>query len=116
MSKTKTARKKQAKTTRTASQPNERPVLVTSVNGGVRCVHFGYATDTKGDVITLKRARNCVRWTSDVKGCFGLAVTGPSASCRIGPAVDSIELRGVTSVSDCSVAAVAAWESAPWQK
>jgi hypothetical protein len=67
------------------AKKTERPVLVTTEFRGV---FFGYATETSGDTIHLKRARNCVYWSSDVKGFAGLAATGPTKSCRIGPAVD----------------------------
>ena len=72
----------------------ERPVVVTTVHRGV---FFGYATDTRGKTITLNRARLCVYWSEDMKGFMGLADTGPSSSCRIGPAAD-ITVHGVTSV------------------
>lgn len=89
----------------------ERPVIVTTEHRGV---FFGYATDTDGDVIELKRARLCVYWSADCKGFMGLAATGPSSGCRIGPAVDSIELRKITSVLAVTSDAVKRWESAPW--
>lgn len=89
----------------------ERAVVVTTAHRGV---FFGYATDTKGDTIELKRARLCVYWSSDVKGFMGLAANGPSPSCRIGPPAD-IELRNVTSVAEVTPAAVAKWEAQPWQ-
>jgi hypothetical protein len=90
----------------------ERPVLVTTEFRGV---FFGYATDTSGDTIQLKRARNCVYWSSDVKGFVGLATTGPTRSCRVGPAAD-IELRKVTSVVEVQPVAVKAWEDQPWER
>ncbi len=89
----------------------ERPVLVTTQHRGV---FFGYATETDGESIKLRSARNCVYWTSDVKGFLGLAATGPSKGCKIGPAAD-IELRDITCVAECSVAATQAWETAPWK-
>lgn len=88
----------------------ERAVLVTTAHRGV---FFGYATDTSGDTVKLSRARNCVYWSRDCKGFLGLAATGPTSNCRIGPAAD-IELRNVTSVSEVTPAAVARWEAAPW--
>ena len=88
----------------------ERPVLVTTEYKGV---FFGYAANTGGDVIKLKRARNCIYWSKDVRGFIGLAANGPTSACRIGPAAD-IELRNITSVSEVTPAAVAAWEAAPW--
>ncbi len=89
----------------------ERAVLVTTAHRGV---FFGYATDTDGKDIKLKKARNCVYWSVDVKGFLGLAKTGPTASCRIGPPAD-IDLRDVTCVAEVSTEATAAWESAPWK-
>lgn len=93
------------------SAAKERAVLVTTEHRGV---FFGYASDTGGESIVLTRARNAVYWSAVVKGFGGLAVTGPDARSRIGPAIPSIELRGITSVSECSPEAVRAWESAPW--
>lgn len=88
-----------------------RPVLVTTAHRGV---FFGYADKTDGEILTLKKARLCLYWSSDVKGFMGLAATGPNASCRIGPAVESLELRAITAVVACTPEAVAAWEKAPW--
>lgn len=88
----------------------ERPVIVMTAH---RCVFFGYATYTEGDVIKLVRARNCVYWSADTKGFMGLASNGPTCGCRIGPAVD-ITLRNITAVLEVSPVAVEAWEKAPW--
>src|SRR5581483_5236543 len=74
------------------TEPAERAVLVTTKHRGV---FFGYATQTEGATIKLRAARNCVWWSSDVKGFLGLAATGPSKACKIGPAAD-IELRDIT--------------------
>jgi len=90
----------------------ERPVLVTTAHRGV---FFGYATNTDGAIIKLRAARNCMSWSSDVKGFLGLASTGPSKSCRVGPAAD-IELRDITCVANCTEAAAKAWEIAPWTR
>lgn len=96
--------------TKKKTAPDGRPVLVTTEFRGV---FFGYAADTSGDTIKLKRARNCIYWSSDVKGFEGLAVTGPTRSCKIGPAAD-LELRKITCVVEVTPEAVKAWESAPW--
>lgn len=90
----------------------EIAVLVTTEHRGV---FFGYADPKKidGATLALKRARNCVYWSQDVKGFLGLAANGPTKGCRIGPAAD-IRLRNITSVSDVTPAAVTAWESGPW--
>lgn len=97
--------------TKTKTKTEDRPVIVTTEHRGV---FFGYASDTDGDVIELRRARLCVYWSADVKGFMGLAANGPSKGCRIGPAVGSIELRKITSVLAVTADAVAKWESAPW--
>lgn len=87
----------------------ERPVLVTTEYRGV---FFGYAADTSGDVITLKRARNCIYWPSGNGGFGGLASEGPAKGARIGARVNQIELRKITAVAEVSAAAVEKWEAA----
>ncbi len=93
------------KTTKTG-----RPVIVTTEYRGV---FFGYAADTTGEQIALKRARLCLYWSADVKGFLGLAGAGPTKSCRIGPPAD-ITIRKITSVVEVSPEAVKAWESSHW--
>ena len=88
----------------------ERPVLVTTEYRGV---FFGYATDTSGDTIKLKRARNCIYWPTSNHGFLGLAADGPRKGARVGPAAD-IELRKVTAVAEVGPEAVARWESQVW--
>lgn len=88
----------------------ERAVLVTTAHKGI---FFGYAAETSGETICLKRARLCVYWTSDLRGFMGLASTGPGKGCKIGPACD-IEIRNITSVVEVSPKAVKKWEEAPW--
>lgn len=92
------------------SKSNERAVMVTTESKGV---FFGYAEDTSDDVIHLRRARNCLYWSEDIKGFLGLASDGPNDSCRVGPPAD-IELRKITSVVEVTPAAVKRWENAPW--
>jgi hypothetical protein len=92
------------------SAKQERPVLVTTAHRGV---FFGYATETKGETITLTRARNCIYWSNDVKGFMGLAAKGPSSSCRVGPPAD-IELRAITSVVTVTPKAAAKWDAFQW--
>ena len=92
------------------SKTKEQAIVVTTAHRGV---FFGYATNVDGETIDLKRARLCVYWTPDLRGFMGLAATGPSKGCRIGPAAD-ITLRAITAVVAVSPEAVAKWESAPW--
>lgn len=88
-----------------------RPVLVTTAHRGV---FFGYADNTSGNTIKLYSGRCCIYWPQSNHGFMGLASDGPKSGARIGPAAD-IELRDITSVIDCTEAAVAAWEKAPWK-
>lgn len=88
----------------------ERPVVVTTAHRGV---FFGYAMDTDGEHIKLRAARLCLYWSADVKGFMGLAATGPSKACRIGPAAD-ITVRNITAVLEVSPDAAKRWEDAPW--
>lgn len=90
----------------------EKAVLVTTAHKGV---FFGYTKDTRGAIISLRSARNCIYWPVEQKGFLGLASQGPVAGSRVGPAAD-LELRDITSVALCTPAAVEAWEKAPWSK
>lgn len=92
------------------TKATERAVVVTTAHRGV---FFGYATDTEGETIALRGGRLCVYWSADVRGFMGLAATGPSKGCRIGPPA-TITLRAITAVLECSPVAVEAWERAPW--
>ena len=97
---------------------NDRiPVLVYTDKRGV---FFGWAkpADLERDdwrkQIALTECRMCVRWSKDVRGVLGLAATGPTASCRITPAVAEQTLVDLHGVTACSAEAVAAWEKEPW--
>lgn len=92
---------------------NTKAVLVTTKYRGV---FFGYV-DGEANApgkLDLKDARNCVYWSSDCKGFLGLAATGPTPGCRIGPKVATITLYGVTSITPVAEQAVEQWEAAPW--
>ncbi len=83
----------------------ERPVIVTTAHRGV---FFGYATDTEGETITLKRSRLCLYWSADLRGFMGLAAAGPGPSCKIG-AVADITLRSITAVMEVTPEAEKKW-------
>lgn len=97
---------------RSKKDKTERYVMVTTEHRGV---FAGYATDTDGDTIKLRAGRNCIYWSSDLRGFLGLASDGPNANCKIGPAAD-IELRKVTSVVEVTPEAQAKWEAAAWSR
>lgn len=87
-----------------------QPVVVTTEHRGV---FFGYATES-GTTMTLKEARMCVYWPSEVRGVLGLAVTGPIRGSRVGPAVPSLRLEKVTAVADVTPEAEATWLKGFW--
>lgn len=93
------------------SDKTERYVLVTTAHRGV---FAGYATETAGPTIKLRRARNCLYWGTETRGFLGLAATGPGKTARVGPPAD-IELRDITCVAECSAKAIDAWEKATWK-
>lgn len=88
------------------------PIIVTTEHKGV---FFGLGKPSDKKTIRLTDAQMCVYWSSDVKGVLGLAATGPTKSCRIGPPVPAITLQGVTSIMEVSDVAAAAWKAKPWQ-
>lgn len=87
------------------------PLLVTTLHRGV---FFGYGEPSDAKTIRLTKARMCVYWSADIKGVFGLASSGPSKSCKIGPPVPALILTDVTSITECSDDAAKAWEYGPW--
>ena len=109
--KTKAKRPTKKGGTKGAVKSHGRPVIITTAHRGV---FFGYATNTTGGQIALKKAQLCVYWSSDLKGFMGLASQGPSGSCRIGAPAD-ITLRNITAVVEVTPEAAARWESAPWK-
>jgi len=84
----------------------ERPVIVTTEHRGV---FFGYATDTTGPSIDLKRARMAI-YFGTTRGLMELAETGPTEISRISARAD-IEVRKITAVIEVAPAAVANWEA-----
>lgn len=97
-----------------AKVKNSVAVMVTTELKGV---FFGYAQPgdfTRKD-IRLENARMAVYWSADVKGVLGLASTGPSKDCKIGPRVPAITLHGVTAVTEVTSEAAQQWETAPWR-
>lgn len=89
-----------------------KPVIVTTEYRGV---FFGYMNESVIDnSVTIKQAQNCVYWSSDVRGFMGLAASGPTKSCKVGPAVPSLFLNKVTAVVEVTPEAAEKWKAAPW--
>ena len=94
------------------TKAKEQAVMITTEFRGV---FFGYMSEPPADgSVTIKRARNCVYWSSDVKGFMGLAVNGPTKNCKVGPAVPSLTRNNVTAVVEVTASATEKWEGAPW--
>lgn len=91
------------------------PVLVTTVHRGVFFGYVGSLDQVQGDTIRLENARNCLYWSSNVRGFLGLAANGPTNDCRVGPRAN-ITLRNVTAVAEVTVEAAQRWEEAPWAR
>jgi hypothetical protein len=87
---------------------SERAVIVCTEFRGV---FFGYAKDTSGDAITLRRARMAIHWGTQ-RGVMQLAETGPTSTSTISARAD-IEVRKITAVFAVTPEAVLKWEAAP---
>ena len=84
-----------------------RPVIVCTEYRGV---FFGYAEDTSGDRIFLKRARMAICWGT-TKGVMELAETGPTSTSKISARAD-IEVRKISAVFEVTPEASVKWEAA----
>lgn len=94
------------------TQDEGQAVLVTTAHRGV---FFGYLVgDPSKEKVSLTDARNCVSWEKSTRGVFGLAESGPSDRCRVGPRVGELTLWDITSVATCTPAAVQRWEACTW--
>lgn len=90
-----------------ATKKTDRPVIVCTEHRGV---FFGYAGDTKGDVISLRGARMAIAFGT-TRGVMELAETGPTSRSKISARAD-IEVRKVTAVFEVTSAATEKWEAA----
>ena len=88
-------------------------VLVTTEHKGV-FVGYGPTTPDAKKNITITGAKMVVYWPEACHGVMGLAADGPKKGARIGPAVKSLALTGVTAVVECSLAAEKAFTNEFW--
>lgn len=91
-------------------ETTNKPVVVTTVHKGV---FFGYIKDsqpTDVKTIRIERARNCIYWSTSVRGFMGLAASGPTKDCRVGLSVPALTLQDVNGVIEATPEAAAAWE------
>ena len=85
----------------------ERAVLICTKHRGV---FFGYATNTSGNDVTLKRARMAIKFGTN-RGVMQLAETGPTSNSKVSARADC-NLHDVTAVFEVTETAVKAWEAA----
>lgn len=72
-----------------------------------RGVFFGLLEVDEREKVELSEARHCLK--SGPEGFLGLAAKGPTGASRVGPAVPTLVLYGVTSVSTCTDEARQKW-------
>jgi hypothetical protein len=72
----------------------ETPVLVTTAHKGV---FFGYATETDGESIELRAARNCIFWGDRQQGLSWASPTWGRLRARESGRPPTFDLRDVTS-------------------
>ncbi len=84
-------------------------VLITTTHRGV---FWGTLESTRdnGRTVVLTGARNAIYWATS-KGFLELASIGPNKSSKVGSVAPRITLHDVTSVTECSPEATAAWVS-----
>jgi hypothetical protein len=91
-----------------AKKQVERPVIVCTEHRGV---FFGYAEETTGPTVFLKRARMAICFGT-TRGVMELAETGPTGSSKISARAD-IEVRKITAVFEVTEEATKKWEDKP---
>ena len=89
------------------AKTKERPVIVCTEHRGV---FFGYAGDTTGTTILLKRARMAIYFGTN-RGVLELAETGTTDKSKVSARAD-IDVRSITAVFEVTPEATAKWEAA----
>ncbi len=93
-----------------ANKKGERCVVVLTEFKEIFC---GWTTDTTGEQISLREARQACYFSEATHGLLGLAVGGPAKGSKIGPAAD-IEIRKPVNIIECTPEAAEAWSTAKW--
>ncbi len=86
-----------------------KPVIITTSHRGVFFGDLEKGTE-ESRTVTLANARNAIYWATS-KGFLELAQVGPNPRSKIGSVAPRIVLHDVTSVTDCTEAAAAAWRA-----
>jgi len=99
--------------TKKTTKKTERFVLISTKTRNW-LVLAGILDSEDGDTVTLRDARMIAYFSPDAHGLLGVAASGPGSSPRVSPRVDSITVRGVETVIDCTAEARARIEGEPW--
>lgn len=93
----------------------QQAVVITTAHRGVFFGLLAEGADRNAKTIDLTGVQMCVYWSADVQGVTGLAVSGPSRSCRVTRPVPGVTtLQDVTAVFDATAEAVTLWQGRPW--
>lgn len=65
-------------------------------------------------VLELEEVQNCLKWSSDTRGVFGLAAIGPQPGSRVGRPVPYMKLANVNTITLLTKEAVQTWQAQPW--
>lgn len=106
--------KRSTASTSAVSAPTAVPryVVVTTAHRGVFFGRLAAGQVGNESALTLEGCRNVIQWKGG-KGFLSLPATGPAAGSKIGATAPRVLLHAVTSVSECSPAAAAAFEAWP---
>lgn len=96
------------------SKVEEIAVVVTTAHRGVFFGLLPADADFTSPTLRLRNCRMCVKWPEGNHSVVGLAAWGPVPGARVSPAAPAITLHSITGIMECSVEAIAAWESEPW--
>ena len=89
-----------------------KAVLVTTAHRGVFYGRLAEGQDENDRTLVLEDCRNVIYWQGPA-GFLGLAADGPAEGSRIGAAAPRVRLHDITSLTDCTEAAAARFESWP---
>lgn len=92
----------------TTTKPTASVLITTEYRG----IFWGWleATRDGGRTVVLTGARSAIYWGT-THGFLELAQIGPNSKSRIGARADRITLYEVTSMTECTPEATAAWEA-----
>lgn len=98
-----------------AKGKQRRPVLVTTAHRGI---FFGYLIGKASKAkVVIARCRNVVYFDVATKGFLGLAASGPTEGCKIGPpAAERSDIFDITGVFGVTPEAAQGFEKAPWAR